>query len=32
LVEKFINWYIKGLWTETGLGAGATVSSLAASG
>jgi Rieske 2Fe-2S family protein len=32
LVEKFINWYIKGLRAETGLGAGATVSSLAASG
>jgi uncharacterized circularly permuted ATP-grasp superfamily protein len=32
LVEKFASWYIKRLRAETGLGAGATVSSLAASG
>ncbi len=32
LVEKFMSWYFKRLRAETGLGAGATVSSLAASG
>jgi Rieske 2Fe-2S family protein len=32
LVEKVTSWYIKRLRAETGLGAGATVSSLAASG
>jgi glycine betaine catabolism A len=32
LVEKFMSWYFKRLRAETGLGAGANVSSMAASG
>ncbi len=32
LVEKFMSWYFKRLRAETGLGAGATVSPIAASG
>jgi glycine betaine catabolism A len=32
LVEKFMSWYFKRLRAETGIGAGATVSSIAANG